>query len=322
MRGEVPPLGIGFPYLPSAPSALYAEGLLNFVEVAPDALCRRDEQLELSFDPALLNAALEVTAGLPTVVHGVELSIGSAHAWNASYVDILDQFAQLRPFVWHSEHSGFLRALDLRGRLTETGVPLPLPFTCEAANLVSARAHALLSRYGVPFLLENAVHYLPELPTDAGWDEVQFLNEVSRQSGCGLLLDLFNLHCNARHHRFSVVEALDRLVLERVMEIHIAGGATHEGFLLDSHSAIVPEAVWNLLEEVLPRTPRLRGIVFEVLVRRSRVSVSNWSTVSWRERGACGIHMQSLLGGLPHEPLHLANRRHRAGGGCDGSSRR
>jgi len=265
-NSQCAPLGIGFPFLPSAPVEIYAAGgLLDFVEMAPDTLCRRDERLELAFDNDLLARALDATAGLPAVVHGVELSIGSAYGWNTSYLNILGEFSRLRSFVWHSEHSGFLRALDPQGRPTETGVPLPLPFTSEASRLVSARAREMLSRYRVPFLLENTVHYLPELPADPGWDEVRFLNEVSGHSGCDLLLDLFNLHCNARHHGFSVADALDRLALESVVEIHIAGGATHEGFLLDSHSAPVPEPVWDLLEQVLPRTPRLRGIVFEVL---------------------------------------------------------
>ena len=228
-------------------------------------MCRRDEKLELSFDHRLLNTALEVTADLPAVVHGVELSIGSACGWNMSYLNILDEFAQIRPFAWHSEHSGFLRVFDGCGQRIETGVPLPLPFTAEAAELVIARARVLLGRHPVPFLLENAVHYLPQLPTNEGWSEVRFLNEVAEQSRCGLLLDLFNLYCNSRHHGSSVTDAIDRLALDRVVEIHIAGGATHESFLLDSHSAPVPGPVWDLLEDVLPKTPHLRGIVFEVL---------------------------------------------------------
>jgi uncharacterized protein len=53
--------------------------------------------------------------------------------------------------------------------------------------------------------------------------------------------------------------------LESVIEIHLAGGATHEGFLTDIHTREVPEPVWQLLEWVAPRAPKLAGIVYEVM---------------------------------------------------------
>jgi uncharacterized protein (UPF0276 family) len=261
-------LGVGFPYLSTVPTAFYARrDRIDFVEIGPDTLCRETGQNppRLAFVPGLLAKALETTAGLPIVVHGVELSIGSACGWNEDYVEILDGFHARQPFVWHSEHLGFLVAEGLDGKPMNTGVPLPVPFTRAALDMLVPRAEALTRRYGVPFLLENTVHYLPELPADEGRDEVTFLNDLVERSGCGLLLDLYNLYCNGLHHGFDPREALDRLRLDRVVEIHLAGGDSHDGFLLDSHSEIVPEPVWRLLEYVAPRTPHLAGIVFELL---------------------------------------------------------
>jgi uncharacterized protein len=145
------------------------------------------------------------------------------------------------------------------------GVPLPMPFTQEAVDCVAARADQLVQRYGVPFLLENSVYYLPDLPADPGWDEITFLNRLVEQSSCGLLLDLFNLYCNSVNHGFDLQAALLRLRLDRVVEIHVAGGKPHGGYLLDSHSAATPEPVWRILEWLMPRTPNLAGMVFEVL---------------------------------------------------------
>jgi uncharacterized protein (UPF0276 family) len=262
-------LGVGFPYLPTLPADFYARrDLLDFVEVSPDLLCREEDHgapPRLAFVPQLLESALAATADLPVVVHGVELSIGSETGWNEGYIAILDRFHRQRPFVWHSEHLGFLLAESPDGKTISAGVPLPLPFTSAALDLIVPRAAALVRRYGVPFLLENSVYYLPGLPADEGRDEVDFLNELVDRSGCGLLLDLFNFYANALHHGFDALGALDRLRLDRVVEIHIAGGSTHDGFLLDSHSEVVPEPVWHLLDEVVPRTPHLGGIVFELL---------------------------------------------------------
>src|SRR5690606_15242675 len=112
---------------------------------------------------------------------------------------------------------------------------------------------------------ENAACYLPELPADPGWDEARFLTELCRRSSCGLLLDLFNLHVNCTNFDLDPFDLIDRIPLDRVVEIHVAGGAEHRGFLLDSHSAAVPDRVWELLDDVLRRAPNVAGVVFEVL---------------------------------------------------------
>jgi uncharacterized protein (UPF0276 family) len=262
------PLGIGCSYLPSLPGVLDRVGdLIDFVEVSPDMLCReveRGSQTHMAFLPGLFRDALRATEGIPLTVHGLELSIGTAAGWNAAYLDILDQFHAARPFRWHSEHLGYLLAVRPSGERVQAGVPLPLPFTQEAVDCVAPRAEALVRRYGVPFLLENAAYYLPNLPADPGWDEIVFLNRLVEQCSCGLLLDLFNLYCNSVNHGFDLLAALSRLRLERVVEVHVAGGNMHNGFLLDSHSDVVPEAVWEALEWLLARAPNLAGVVYEV----------------------------------------------------------
>jgi uncharacterized protein (UPF0276 family) len=208
---------------------------------------------------------MQAVDGLPVIVHGVELSIGTASSWNDAYVDILDQFRKHRSFAWHSEHLSYMLAHHAGGQRFHSGVPLPLPFTQEALDCVAPRVNKLTQRYGVPFLLENAVWYLPDLPRDPGWDEVTFLNRLVEQSDGGLLLDLFNMYCNSLNLGFDLRSALERLRLDRVVEIHVAGGRSEGGFLLDSHSERVPERVWEVLEWVIPRAPNLGGVVYEVL---------------------------------------------------------
>jgi uncharacterized protein (UPF0276 family) len=261
-------LGVGCSLLPSL-SGLFAElsDVIDFVEIGPDTLCRevrRGRHTTMCFVPDLLDEVLHATAGLPTVVHGVELSIGTASGWNDAYLDVLDEWRSHRGFPWHSEHIGFL--FTRRGeRICHAGVPLPLPFTREAVTLVAGRARTIGDRYGVPFLLENAAYYLGDLPHDNGWDEATFLNELVAAGDCGLLLDLFNLYVNATNHHLDPLALLERMPLERVVEVHIAGGDEAEGFLLDSHSGAVPEPVWAMLEWLLPRAPNVAGVVFEVL---------------------------------------------------------
>ena len=221
----VEPLGVGFPYIADLPADLYESGLVDFVEIAPETICRQraiGKAVAIEIVPDQLARARRTCAALPIVVHGVELSIGSAHGWNAAYLEMLDDFQALWPFVWHSEHLGFQTISAEDGATLEVGVPLPLPATKEAVELVARRSAAIGERYGVPFLLENPAYYIADMPAD-------------------------------------------RVPLKRVVEIHVAGGSSRDGFWMDGHNDRVPERVWEMLEYTLPRAPNVGGVVFELL---------------------------------------------------------
>lgn len=262
------PLGTGLPYVPGLDPELYRLACIDFVEIVPDTLCGPDRFGDgIILLPEALERARAICGALPIVVHGVDLSIGSARRWNESYIRMLDAFRQAWPFRWHSEHLHFqtIDRDDGRGEVA-TGVPLPMPLTHEAIDLVAERASALTQRYGVPFLLENAAHYLGTLPGDADIeDEAALLNCIVARGRCGILLDLHNLHCNAVNNGIDAEDTLDRLRLDRVIEIHVAGGSWSEGFRLDAHDGLVPEAVWHLLEMALPRCPNIAGLTFELM---------------------------------------------------------
>lgn len=264
-----PKLGIGFTYQPGLQGAIKEiQGLIDFFEVSPDVLCREricGKESFLDYHPTLLADALSWFAKRPIVVHGLGLSIGSVSGWNPNYLRILETLHGQQPVVWHSEHLGFLLTTDSDGTPLNVGVQLPVPFTEEALNLIVPRARLLCERYSMPFLLENTTYYLQDLLADEGRDEVEFLNDLTERSECGLLLDLYNFYCNAINFGFDPIEALGRLKLDRVVEIHLAGGTVHDGFLMDVHSDTVPEPVWELLDWIIPRTPNLAGIVYELL---------------------------------------------------------
>ena len=265
----IQPLGVGFPYFATLPSDLYQSGLVGFVEITPETLCRQratGTSVEIELLPDRLATAQQTCAGLPVVVHGVELSIGSAHGLNNAYLTMLDSFQKQWPFVWHSEHLGFQTIAGDNDSTLEIGVPLPMPATVEAVELVAERSATILNRYDVPFLLENPAHYFSELPTDPEiGNEYRFLTVFTQKSGCYLLLDLHNLYCNAVNHHFDARDVIKSLPIDRVIELHVAGGSWRDGFWMDAHDGRVPEPVWELLEYVLPIAPNVAGVVFELL---------------------------------------------------------
>lgn len=267
--GSLPPLGVGFPYIGELPPELYRPGLVDFVEVTPETLCRtrRDgEHRSLIVVPDRFDRARTVVDVLPIVVHGIELSIGSAIGCNEHYLDMLDQFQRLWPFCWHSEHLSYQTMPGDDGVSVDIGIPLPLPGTDEAVRLVGDRAAAIGRRYGVPFLLENPAHFLRTLPYEPDIsDEIGLMAAITERGSCRQLLDLHNLYCNAINHRFDPFAAVDRIDLDRVGEIHVAGGCWQSGYLNDTHDGRVPSAVWELLDYTLPRCTHVGGVVFELL---------------------------------------------------------
>jgi uncharacterized protein len=262
-------LGVGLSYIPVLPTGLYRPGLLDFVEITPEKLCRaRRDGAWLTMDlvPQKLEQARAACGELPIVVHGVELSIGSAGGWNHGYLDMLARFQELWPFLWHSEHLSYQTIPEDGGGSIDIGTPLPLPGTQEAAELVGTRAAAIGRRYGVPFLLENPAHYLRELPYEAEiGDEIGLMNAIIERGNCSQLLDLHNLYCNAVNLGFDAFAAIDRIKLDRVLEIHLAGGRQEDEYWVDAHDNLVPDPVWELLEYTLPRCPNIAGVVFELL---------------------------------------------------------
>ena len=265
----VSPLGIGVPYIAGLPVELYKRDLVDFVEITPETICRQrttGKTAVIDIVPEMLKQAQDTVGALPLAVHGVELSIGSAHGWNEAYLDMLDRFQSVWPFVWHSEHLGYQTIPGENEASVEVGVPLPVLPVNEAAAMVADRSAAIGERYGVPFLLENAAHYLPNLPADPEiGDDIGLIRAITDRSGCFQLLDLHNVHCNAINHDGDPFAAIDRMPLSRVVEIHVAGGSWSDGFWMDAHDGRVPERVWELLAYTLPRAPHVAGIVFEML---------------------------------------------------------
>jgi uncharacterized protein len=266
---EIPrPLGVGLPYYASVDAGLYREGLLDFVELTPETICRPTQAADgdaFVFDTEQWVRARATCGDLPLAVHGVELSIGSSCGWNLAYITMLEKLQLEWPFVWHSEHLHFQTVFD-ETRVISTGVPLPLPLTSDSVNLVAGRAATLTQRFGTPFLLENGAHYFPKLPRDEDIpDEAAFMNRIVEKGCCGQLLDLHNVYCNSINHGFDPFAFIDRLALDRVIEIHVAGGSEQDGIWMDAHDSRVPKLVWDLVEYAVPRCPNLGGLLFEVL---------------------------------------------------------
>lgn len=180
----------------------------------------------------------QLRAKMPVIMHGVSMSIGSAHGLDRDYLERLKALADRIAPLWVSDHLCWTRTSAHNSHDL-----LPMPYTVEALDLVCDNLDLAQTVLGRPMLLENPSSYLA-FPEDemAEWE---FLSAVLRRSGCYLLLDVNNIYVSAHNHGFSADDYLAGLPMDRVRQIHLAGH-TDGAIKIDTHDQPVCDGVWQL----------------------------------------------------------------------------
>ncbi len=188
----------------------------------------------------------------PLSMHGVGLSIGGAGPLDREHLAKLKELlARYQPQEF-SEHLAWTRGPD--GVLNDL---LPLPYTRATLLRVAEHVDQVQDALGRRILLENPATYLRYV--DDELTEAAFITELVTRTGCGLLLDINNVHVSAVNHDHDALACLRALPLAAVGEIHLAGhaelrDARGRALLIDSHDAPVAPAVWSLYEACLELT--------------------------------------------------------------------
>lgn len=199
---------------------------------------------------------------LPKIVHGVGFPVGGSSVPDQRHFAPLCETIHALDVAWASEHLSFNRARD--GALEfNTGFLLPPLQTEAGARAAAATIRHVAQQLPVPFAVETNVSYLR--PQRGEMSDGAFVASVTEAADCGILLDLHNVWTNERNGRQTLRAFLDEIPLERVWEVHMAGGAEYRGYWLDAHSGVVPEVLLEIAAEVLPRLPNVRALMFEIL---------------------------------------------------------
>ncbi|WP_228758261.1 MNIO family bufferin maturase [Pseudomonas pisciculturae] len=184
-------------------------------------------------------------------LHGVGLSIGGEGPLDlehlarlASLIDRYQPQSFSEHLAWSSHGPVFLNDL------------LPLAYDCITLQRVCEHVDQLQSTLKRPMLLENPSTYLQFQRSTL--DETDFISEIIRRTGCGLLLDVNNVYVSCINHQRDPLAYIDALPLHAVGEIHLAGFAEDtdslgDRLLIDDHGAPIDNAVWQLYEQVLAR---------------------------------------------------------------------
>lgn len=195
------------------------------------------------------------------VAHGIGLSIASGSTFDVEHVRELARWRTKYGFEWISEH---LAAVRVRTEVTadhHAGLTLPLGWDEDLLEMLCERIGRTQDILRSQLLLENGVVHTPVPFTDMS--EVEFLNELFKRSGCGMLLDLHNLFVNHVNLQLDAQAFLRALNVDAVGEIHVAGGNRLYGVYLDSHAGKCPAEIWQWLAGLAPRCRNLRGVTFE-----------------------------------------------------------
>ncbi len=184
--------------------------------------------------------------GVAVVPHGVTLSLGGAEPVEPARVAHLAATADLLGAPLVSEHIAFVRAGGM-----EAGHLLPVPRSREAVDAVVANVRRTQAELTVPLALEPIAAVF-DWPDDE-LDEADFLGEILDRTGALLLLDVANVYANARNRGTDPAALFDRLPLDRIAYVHVAGGAEHDGVYHDTHTDAVPAPVLDLVAQLCAR---------------------------------------------------------------------
>ena len=235
-------------------------------------------------------------ANYPISLHGVGLSLGSALGVDPWHLDQLANLVKRVDPVRVSDHAAFARA-TLRGTSVHAADLLPIPFSIEALWLMCANVQQVQDRLQRPLLVENLSAYVYfEVPeAEKALSEPYFLSELSRRTGCQLLVDVNNIYVNALNARIQdpalepmqfCREWLDAIPPNRVGEIHLAGHChvndEHGEIVVDDHGSQVCGEVWTLYRHAMQRFGAVPTLVewdtdvpsLEVLLQEARTARS------------------------------------------------
>jgi uncharacterized protein (UPF0276 family) len=195
-----------------------------------------------------LEKLLNLRRDYPVSLHGVALSLGTAEELDRVHLFRFKALIERVEPMLVSEHL----AWSAIGGIYLNDL-LPLPYTEESLDLFCHHVEEAQEELGRQVLIENPASYLRYRHSSI--PEAEFLTEIVRRTGCGILCDVNNIYVSAKNFQFDPIAYLDALPIEAISEIHLAGHHTAEDvdILIDDHGSRVAGPVWNLHVAALRR---------------------------------------------------------------------
>jgi uncharacterized protein (UPF0276 family) len=186
----------------------------------------------------------KIRQNYPLVMHGVSLSIASSDALDVTYLNQVKALAERIEPVWISDHLCWtgVHGLNLHDLL-------PVPYTHQAINHVVSRIHQVQDFLARPILIENVSSYITYKQSEM--TEWAFIAEITKKTGCFLLLDVNNVYVSSVNHQFNPMDYIKSMPADRIAQIHLAGHTNCGDYIIDTHDAPVIQPVWDLFAKAI-----------------------------------------------------------------------
>lgn len=188
----------------------------------------------------------QIAERYPIVMHGVSMSIGSTDPVNYEHLKGLKNLARRVKAVWMGDHVCWT---GVAGRNTHD--LLPVPYNEATLKHMVERVRIIQDYLERPLVLENPSTYMTFAASTI--TEEDFICRLAEEADCALLLDVNNVYVSARNHGFDCNAYLDRIPLDRVVQIHIAGHTDKSTHCIDTHDGPVIDPVWANYARVMDR---------------------------------------------------------------------
>lgn len=244
----LPNLGVGLGFREPLRSQIFLNrDRIDFLEITSDhyldAAARKLDELELLKEHFTL------------IPHSLDLSLGSAEGIDDVYLDKLAKLIEHINPPWFSDHICFTRSNGIK-----IGHLAPVPFTREALGVFVRNIQKVKKRIPVPLILENITYNVTFRSSEM--TEQEFIAALLEQTDCGMLLDVTNLYINSRNNGYDWRAFLDKLPLNRVVQLHFVGSHRQGGRLVDAHANRTEDEIWNVFEEICVRCD-VKGAILE-----------------------------------------------------------
>lgn len=242
-------IGLGLRHRMAAATLNEAPPELAWLEIHPENYLFRGGRYE-----ALL---ADARTRYPLVTHGLSMGFGTLTPFDATYLRALRRLLEDLDAKWHSDHLCFggvdgMYVHDL----------LPLPLNQESIDVAVDRIREAQDALGIQIAVEHISFYVT--PPGSVMEESDHLNEILERADCKLLLDVNNVFVNAKNRSFDARAFIDRMPMERVAQLHIAGHHVRaDGFRIDTHAEPICEGTFALFEYTMHKLRRPIGVLLE-----------------------------------------------------------
>lgn len=242
-------VGLGLRHAMAKATLEQAPRELAWLEIHPENYLWRGGRYE--------SLLADARSRFPLVTHGLTMGFGSVEPYDREYLRALRAMLADLGAAWHSDHLCFggidgVYAHDL----------LPVPLNAESVQTAVDRIREAQDALGIDVAVEHISFYVR--PPGSDMQESDHLNEILARANAKLLLDVNNVFVNAQNHGFDARSFIDRMPLERVVQLHIAGHHVRaDGLRIDTHAEPICEATFALFEYTMRKLARPIGVLLE-----------------------------------------------------------